>query len=275
MKNILFVISVSVILMNSLVSCRSSKNITKAIERKDSTVAVIVAAGNTVNADSIEGVNKLLASFKTNKIKYETFSAKVRLEYEDGENKVPDLNAFIRIKRDSAIWINLEKLAFNAARILITKDSFFFMHKIDNYAIVRPISFIKEMSGIPFDLSTLEDLLVGNPIFIENTLNSYKQNEATITASMIGKVFKNFLTLEKGTFAVKHSKLDDVDVFQNRTCDISYDEYELENGINFSKQRTVIISEKTKLQIDLKFKNYKLNEVLSFPFSIPKSYKRK
>ena len=73
---------------------------------------------------------------------------------------------------------------------------------------------------------------------------------------------------------IQSSKLDDMDEFRSRTCYLTYSEYENKKGPNFSTKRTINVAEKKKLDIKLNFKQYEFNETLSFPFSIPKNYKR-
>ena len=70
-----------------------------------------------------------------------------------------------------------------------------------------------------------------------------------------------------------HSKLDDIDATRNRTCDITYDNYENAGNFNFSTKRKITVAEKSKLDIEMKFKQFDFNVPLNFPFGIPKNYK--
>ena len=45
-------------------------------------------------------------------------------------------------------------------------------------------------------------------------------------------------------------------------------------GINFSTNRFIKVTEKKEIEIELEFKQYNFNETLSFPFTVPKNYKR-
>jgi hypothetical protein len=65
-----------------------------------------------------------------------------------------------------------------------------------------------------------------------------------------------------------------VDVLRNRTCYLNYADYDNKKGVNFSTTRNISVTEKTKLEVKLNFKQYEFNETLSFPFSIPKNYKK-
>jgi hypothetical protein len=79
-------------------------------------------------------------------------------------------------------------------------------------------------------------------------------------------VDKNYL-LEK-------SKIDDVSPVFSRTASVSYNEYEERGGYYFSTLREIYIATQSNLDITLKFKDYKFNEYLSYPFTIPKKFKR-
>jgi hypothetical protein len=52
-------------------------------------------------------------------------------------------------------------------------------------------------------------------------------------------------------------------------------DYETQKGVIFSTNRTVSVTEKTKLDVKLNFKQYAFNETLSYPFTVPKNYKKK
>ena len=92
---------------------------------------------------------------------------------------------------------------------------------------------------------------------------------------MVGSYFKNLLTLSSGNYFLTHSKLDDVDINRNRTASISYDDYLVSEGKNFSSKRQISIPENNKLDIRLNFKQVEFNKELSVAFSVPKNYKRK
>ena len=73
---------------------------------------------------------------------------------------------------------------------------------------------------------------------------------------------------------IENGKLDDIDINRNRTCILNYSDYENKKGVDFSTKRRIAVSEKGKLDIKLDFKSYDFNETLSFPFSVPKNYKK-
>ncbi len=257
-----------------LVNCRSTKNISNAITTKDSISNA--SSGNRSSADSALFVKGVLDNLKKQRIDFKTFSAKIKVDYEDNKGKKPDVNAYVRIIKDSIIWIDIRSvfLDIEAFKVLIRQDSVFVINKLEKEVQYRSLDYLQDVTGIPFDYKTLQDLLVGNPVFLENNIASYRKTGDQVLMSTVGTYFKNLLTLTADNNVLLHSKLDDVDVNRNRTADITYDEFENKQGFNFSTYRQITVSEKTKLDIRLKYKQYDFNKELSISFSIPKNYKR-
>ncbi|MGG9971358.1 DUF4292 domain-containing protein [Ferruginibacter sp. SUN002] len=272
MRNILLVTTV-IMAGIFFTSCRSAKKIQTAINKKDSSTVVIT---NPVVNDSALFVKQTMDTLKSKYIDYKTFAAKVKVEYEDSKGKQPNVTAYVHIIKDSVVWVSMYATIFNieAFRVLITKDSVFLVDKINKEVQLRSLDYLQEITAIPFDFTTLQDLLVGNPIFMSDSLVSYRKTDDRLLLASVGQYFKHLLTLDTNN-VVLHSKLDDVDITRNRTADITYDEYENKEGVNFSTFREITVSEKNKLDIQLKYKQYEFNKDLSVSFNIPKNYKRK
>jgi hypothetical protein len=139
----------------------------------------------------------------------------------------------------------------------------------------RSISYLQEISQIPFDYATLQDIILGNPIYIDSNIMSYKNAETELLVQMAGDVFKHLLTLNNSNFNIIHSKLDDINVQRNRTCDISQNAFQPMGNYMFATYRKITVSEKSKLDVFLDFKEYSLNEPLKYTFDIPRNLKRK
>jgi hypothetical protein len=254
-------------------SCRTPKQLNKAISPKDST---IIAAKNTA-ADSLMKIKQTMDKLRSHYINYNTFNAKIKVEYEDSKGKQPDITAVVRIMKDSAIWVSLSATIFSMEvyRMLITKDSVILMNPREKEVQYRSLDYLQEVTAIPFDYKTVQDILIGNPVFFDSALVSYKKIDDKILVSTVGEFFKHLLTLSADNSLVLHSKLDDVNVARNRTADITYDDYENKNGTYFSTYREITVLEKNKLDIRLKYKQYEFNKELSVSFKVPKNYKRR
>ena len=262
------------IMILALYACRSTKKIQSAIVKKD-TVAVPIAVVDRSKEDSVLFIQKHYDSILQNKINYTTFSGKVDVEYRDGDGKKYDVNAVIRMYKDSVIWVSVTAiLGIEGLRAYITRDSVKLLNKQDKVYTARSVSYLQEVTALPLNLSTLQDLLVGNPVFLEPRIVSYSTSPGTISLLSLGDFFKNLFTISSENKLTISSKLDDVEEMRNRTCYLSYEEYETKKGPNFSTRRSINVSEKKQLDIKLNYRQYEFNETLSFPFNVPKSYSR-
>lgn len=252
-------------------SCKTAKKINQTILPK----------GTPVNSkeveDSIRMVNETMAAFKKGIIDFSTFNAKIKVESTGNNGNNPDLSAVVKIVKDSAIWISLSATILNIElyRALITKDSVILLNKQDKIVQYRSLDYLQELTQIPFDYKTLQDCIIGNPIFYGDSISTFQQKNKQIYFSTVNKYFKNLFTLAGDTKFLTHCKLDDIDHSRNRTADITYDNYVNSEGINFSVNRKIIVSEKSNLNISLDFKRYEFNKELSLSFNIPQNYNRK
>ena len=263
-----------VMLFVMVTSCRTAKQLNKVIAVKDTSSVKV----NTRSvADSLLMISNTMDQLSKHYINFNTFNATIKVEYQDNNGKQPDIMARIRIIKDSAIWMSLTAsiLNFEVYRVLITKDSVILLNKREKEVLFRSLDYLQEITHIPFSYKTLQDLLIGNPIFTDSNIVAYRKAENQIMVSTAGEFFKHLLTLTADNFVLTHSKLDDVDINRNRTADITYSGFENRNGISFSTLREITVSEKNKLDIQLNFKQYEFNKELSVFFNIPKNYKRK
>jgi len=270
MKNLLFIIIV--ILYAEFLSCKATRTFKKAISTSKE-----LANQNKVIEDSIRNVNEQFRQFKSNNIDFETFNAKIKVESVGSNGKNPDLMAVVRIIKDSAIWMSLSATILNVEvyRLLITRDSVILVNKQDKEVMYRSLAYLQEVTQIPFDFKTIENLIVGNPVYMSDKILSYKAKDNMLFYTSMDSLFKNLLTISVDQKLLVRSKLDDIDINRNRTADIYYDGYVANNGKFFSTDRHITISEKNKLDIKLGFKQFDFNNQTSLTFHVPKNYKIK
>ena len=271
-------IPVLLLLGISVVGCRSAKKITTAIAKKDTLGVKKVDSADLVDlkADSMRYIKKLYDHLESNLIDCNTFSAKMKVHYEGSDGKDYEFNAFLRLQKDKMIWVSINALlGIEAFRAIITPDSVKVLNKLDKLYQLRSVSYLQEVSHLPFDFKTLQALILGNPIYLDSTIAFYRKDEQGISLLSEGKLFRNYITLDKEDLRIRHSKLDDVDRLRARSCDLTYGDYEKKDNVPFSTYRKIAVAEKARLDIELNFKQYSFNEVLNFPFSIPRNYKQK
>lgn len=272
MIRVLFILALAATFFSS---CRTTRKIQTAISKIDTVAPPVILPQVNPHEDSIAFIKEQYNQLLKNRIFFTTFSGKIEVDYTDADGKKYDVNAHVRMYKDSIIWVSVTAiLGIEGLRAYITRDSVKLLNKQDKVYTARSVSFLQEVTALPLDLGSLQDLLLGNPVFLDSNIISYSTTPNSVSLQSNGSFFKNLITLGLSDKLIQSSKLDDMDEFRSRTCYLTYSEYENKKGPNFSTKRTINVAEKKKLDIKLDFKQYEFNETLSFPFSIPKNYKR-
>ncbi|RYY93661.1 MAG: DUF4292 domain-containing protein, partial [Chitinophagaceae bacterium] len=227
-------------------SCRPTRKIGAALAKKDSAQAA--AHKTTGHDDSVAYIRDAMATVRSHHIDFNTFSAKVNIDYKDADNKNYNVNATLRMQKDSAIWISANAfMGIEAIRALITKDSVKVMVKLDKKTYTaRSMSYLQEVTDMPLTLSTMQDLIIGNPIFLDSAM-AYSRTPGTVTLLSVGDLFKHLLALNEGDLTIARSKIDDINPASSRTADITYSDYADKDGMKFATKRQIILSEVKKL----------------------------
>lgn len=269
--------SLGVAVLVLFAACRPVKKVQRigaVIATADTAVAQLVDSLAGM-ADSAAIGRSLLDTISARHIDFSTFSAKIKMDY-DGTNGSGQATVYLRMQKDSIIWLSLTgALGVEGFRVLITKDSVQLMNKLDKVVQYRSINYLQELTHVPVNFNSLQDILIGNPVYLDSNIVSFTVHDEHLLLLVAGEVFKNLLTLDKNSLLILHSKLDDVHPARNRTADITYGNYEKVADYYFSTGRKISVAEKAKLDVDLEFKQYNFNQPQTFPFNIPKSYKSK
>ena len=255
-----------------LSACRSTRTIQSAISKIDTAAKAPMV---DLHADSMHFIHSSFDSVLKRRIEFNTFSAKIKVDLEGKDGKKSDFNAFLRLQKDSVLWVSINvALGVEAFRILITPDSVKILNKIDKVIQLRSVQSLQEITHLPFTFSELQNVIIGNAVFLDSNILSYNSNDKSISLFSVTQAFKHMLTITNGSYLLMNSKLDDIDISRSRTCLVLYDNYQPVNDRFFPAFRQITVSEKTRLDIKMDYKQYEFNGPLSFPFPMPKNYRQ-
>jgi hypothetical protein len=256
--------------------CHSAKKLQTAVNKKDTAIVNMQVKKDDSVFNKVPAAEALNVLNKS-KIDFKTFSSKAKIQYEDRNGRQPDFNAFIRLQKDSVLWVSISStfLGIEAFRLYITPDTIILLNKLNKTVEYHPFSYVESIAHIPLNFSLLQNILIGNPVYVGDSIVSYRETESHILIGTIGTFFKNLITISSANNHLERIKLDDIDVTQNRTAALVYDDYEHNNHLDFATSREINVSEKSKVDIKILFKQYEFNNELSFPFNIPRNYKTK
>lgn len=263
----------------ALVACRSTRS-TQArhanISARDTILAAPVLVDASVAGDSADAIEGILSKVKNSILDFETFTAKVKVDFSDDAGKSQSAMGYIRIQKDSLIWISLTgALGVEGFRAQVYPDSVIVMDKQEKTVSYKSIASLQEITKLPVNFYALQDLLVGNPVYFTDTVISFKADNRGFSATSRGATFNHQLRMDTVSNTILYSAIIDNDSATNRKIEIWFDGYVKNQNKKFSEQRAITVQDKNKLKILLDFKQVSFNETLSFPFNIPKSYKVK
>ena len=260
------------LLASSCATFKKVQIIQDAVSKSDTTKRQFVAEIKKV--DSLAIVKNILSKIAIAKLDYKTMNERIKVEYESAKN-ADSYIANVSMIKDSQIYITIRgAMGVIGIKAFIKKDSVVLLYPLNKTKSIerKPISYLQEVLKIPFTLSTLQDLILGNPIFMDSTsILSYRSNNNQFQVSLIGRLFKNLVILNNDNSKVLHLKLDDIDVNQHRTCDITYAGHVNVGQYQFPLNRSISIVAQQKLDIQMEVKEFTFNEPIKYIFAIPKA----
>lgn len=208
------------------------------------------------------------AAFKENSIR-----ATLQIKYK-GKDNLPNLNGSLRMIKDSVIWLNISKLGFPVAKLIITPEKVRFYEKIGKTAFEGSFDLIGSWLGTDFDFQMVQNLFLGESL-LDMEAQKYKVNILNRRYELVSKkrnsIFDIKYVIDPYHFKVMKEEIIHPDSGQNLT--ILYKDFNKINESLFPKGLLITArDEKSKTTIDINYKNAQFNSSLRFPFVIPEGY---
>jgi len=181
-----------------------------------------------------------------------SLNSKIKINKEGQETKI---NAQIRIKKDSVIWISVKApLGIEVFRTMITPDSIYYMSRMNKTYFVKNISHIKEVVKADVSFIKLQEILFASPNI--TVLNSDKENY---------EILKDIFRVSKIYLQEKEDK----------KVSIIYSDYKSFSelgGLYFPNKIFIDIKSAEVFTVEINYTKIKFNKTSSISFIIPKSY---
>lgn len=177
----------AILFLYSAPGCHSAKKLQTAVNKKDTAIVNMHVKRDDSVFNKIPAVEVLNVLSKS-KIDFKTFSSKAKIQYEDRNGKQPDFNAFIRLQKDSVLWVSISStfLGIEAFRLYITPDTIILLNKLNKTVEYHPFSYVESIAHIPLNFSLLQNILIGNPVYVGDSIVSYRETESHILIGTVG-----------------------------------------------------------------------------------------
>ena len=203
---------------------------------------------------------------------YHTLSAKAKLSWDDGKSE-QDFQASLRIKKDSLVWMSITgPMNVEAARVLITPDTFQLLNKITTEYTGRAFSYLNNWLLFPVSFAMLQQILAGEKSDIHEKASTAVYQDSTYiiyaeNTNLLEKIWVN-----SGNYTISKILLKDKLLTQQMS--ITFDNYNLVEGKPFSYHRVIEVNrDGAVLILTIDFTKVKLNENQGYPFEVTEKYK--
>ena len=201
-------------------------------------------------------------------------NASAKLSYDDGSMAV-GATATIKMEKDKAIWMSVKKFGFEIARAMITPDSLFILDRFNKEYAAEPISYIADRYNLPGDLTTLQQMLLGNPIFLTQASAKAREEGEQLRWSASGATARNDFWFTLPGYLLQRMEVEQP--AQERSLAIELQNYQ-DAGANrdFSYLRKIAVDsrETGKADIEIEFTKVELNVPTDIKFSVPSRYQK-
>jgi len=277
------------ILLASIFSSCSFMKVVKGKKQKDPDKKVVWTGADTSyatnnvtpkdtlvqSATSVINVNPLIEQLKpvwNKRLAYKTFSGKAKMHFESPDNKL-EFTGHFRVKRDSAIWINITAIGgvVQAARIFITPDSFYLINSQQGEVTILPLSEADKFLPAKVDFSSLQNLIIGEPIREGIITDAEKMGDSIILRVEDSSYLQNIVfnntdsTLRRGHLRTRKPN--------GPAAETEYSSYiTLPNG-KISTYRVINLSNRNDTySLEMNFSKIEFDIPVDMPFRIPENY---
>ena len=239
------------------------------------TKAIAVAASNEpVKEANYMTAKKIIENYYNNKTQFSTLYIKSSARYAD-DKQTQNVSAEIKIKKDEQILVSIRVLGITMAKALITPTSVNYYEKLGGKYFEGDFTSLSQWLGTDLDYNKIQNMLLGQAIddltkgkYIESLLDqTYRLDDAS------NKNTKKSFFLDAEKFLVQKQEI--TQTAEERMIKVAYTDSKVYNeAILPSSVLINTFQKKGNTEINLQYNSVSFNEELSFPYSVPKGYKR-
>ena len=182
------------------------------------------------------------------------------------------------MKKDSVIWLSVNKVNIEGFRALITRDSIHIIDKLHDDYVVKDFNSLSRQFNFPITFDLLQSAILGNlPIDAGNRKGLLTKNYYVLSQQAGNIRLENFI----GIANKKLEKVEMVEQPTNNSLTLNYGNFNplaqyLYPYITDANLQYDDGQKKLNTQITFECKKAEItNEELKFPFNVKKKYERK
>lgn len=204
---------------------------------------------------------------------YESFSARAKMKYDDGDNS-QSVTAGLRYQKDSAFLAMLSAtFGIEVARIKIADDTVRIIDRMNKKYIEKSFDQYGNILPFPLQLKLVEDVILGNTFVGSKKDISASVDKGFHVLTVNGTSLTTTIWVNPDQWT-KH-RMQVQDKASGRNLKVRYSDYQKKKGQWFPFEQEIRFTGGKQLQIDLNIKRLTLNDEVRFPFTVADKYKQK
>ncbi len=250
-------------------------------------------------------VGKVIKMTNENSLNFETLSVKkVTLTFSN-EDRTTSIRGSYKIRRDSIIQLNAQKLSIPMGKLEVNTDSFIMVNFLEQEVLTGNNNYLSNWLDMDIDFNVLQALL-SNQLFSFNQdpgehefkefycemeddmykissirdrkLRKFNKNEDKLDRYRNrleddGHVIKQDIYIDSDSFVVRRMVFNDLDTNKGIVLNISNYEKVMDQWFPGKMEMQLTGDKKTELSVELS--RVSLNDERNFEFSVPAKYKKK
>ncbi len=232
----------------------------------------------------------LLQKMTEHELEFQTFAARFSASYQEGESRA-SFSGTLRIHRDSIVWLSFSPaMGIEVMRVAITRDSVKVLDRISKVSVIQDFRYLHRWVNGPLDLGMIQALLTGTCLaytdgdhsraYVDKKLYRLDCTRAYPDADSISgpdqaELPQSFqIWLEPENFKVVRTFVKETQG-ATQTMEASYMDFKLSGEQAIPSEANFLVKDgRHQMELSLRYARVKLNESLTFPFTIPEDYTR-
>jgi hypothetical protein len=241
-----------------LSACKTKKLITTSTEK-----VTLLSAKNVIH------------NYEVSKFHQKTVSAKLKTKFKNNSTSV-SVTIKLRLERNKRIWMSATKLGIPIAKIMITPYKVRYYEKINKTYFEGSLASLTKHIGKKLDFKDFQNLLLGQPVLNLKRgkyISKITDNKYELSSKKNKRFYKIVFLLNPDNFKLNKQEIRNLG--KDQKAAINYPSYMNIQGEQFPAAINITANdEDRKLSIFMNYSQVVFNKDLSFPFNIPKGYKK-
>lgn len=261
-------------LMASLSSCKTSRKLISRSELKKKSFSV------------------LYHKMEENQAHYDYLSARLVINFSKEGGRSTTLKGWLRMKKDSMIWLSMiPAMGIEVARAQVSPDSLKLINRMNKSYFVGNYRLLDSLLHTSLDYDVVQAMLMGNDIsgYQIQSSDAGVEGQDYVLVIKSRKMIRRDPIPERGQHSElvqkiwlnpENFRLRKVDMVEKikghkeNRIQVFYDTYQTVNGQLFPQEMHLVFFSKPKTEISITFKRIETGRAFSFPFVIPKGYRK-